>query len=73
MRHYNTSMLHFGPYVTFQPRVRPFWPTVRHFLAHCTSLFGPVAMPTNKYSPTLTPIPCHGPKVILDRKALKKR
>ena len=35
IRHYNTPMLHFGPYVTFQPRVR-------HILAHCTSLFGPL-------------------------------
>ena len=35
MYNYNTPMLHFGPYVTFQPRVR-------HILAHCMSLFGPM-------------------------------
>ena len=33
--YYNTPMLHFGPYVTFQPRVR-------HILAHSTSLCGPL-------------------------------
>ena len=32
---YNTQMLHFGQYVTFQPRVR-------HILTHCTSLCGPL-------------------------------
>ena len=36
---YNTPMLHFGPYITFQPCVRQgrlyvrFWPTVRRVLA----------------------------------------
>ena len=31
-----------------------FWPTVRQVLAHCTSLFGPVAMPTNDPPPPHT-------------------
>ena len=60
-------MLYFGPYVTFQPRVR-------HILAHCTtSLFGPGAMPTNEHPHPRHPNPCHGPKVILGGKALKKK
>ena len=42
MPNYNTPMLHFAPYVTFQP-------CVRQILAHCTSPFGPVAMPTNEH------------------------
>ena len=33
--YYNTPMLHFGPYVTFQS-------CVRHFSAQCTSLFSPL-------------------------------
>ena len=34
-----------------------FWPTVLHFLAHCTSLFGPVAMntPHTPHAPSLPP------------------
>ena len=36
--YYNTPMMHFGPYVTFQP-------CVHHFSAHSTSLFSPVAVP----------------------------
>ena len=38
--YYSTSVLHFGPYATFQPSYIRFWPTVCHF-------FGPVAMLTN--------------------------
>ena len=63
MPNYNTPMLHFAPHVTFQP-------CVRQILAHCTSPFGPVAMPTNEHPPP--PPPIIHPKVIWGGKALKK-
>ena len=63
--YYNTPMLHFGPYVTFQP-------CECQILAHCTSLFGalyvtfwPCCHAHKRNSSTPTTTPWHGPKVIL--------
>ena len=56
--------MHFGPYVTFQPCIRQFWPTLRHF-------FGPVAMLTNKHFPPLSPNPNNWANVILGEKTKK--
>ena len=56
-RHYNTPMLHFGPYVTF-------WPCGH---AHKWT------PPTLPMQPHPHPTPCHGPKVNLGGKALKKK
>ena len=43
----------------FSPTYITFWPIIHHFLAHCTSLFGPVAMPTNE--PPTPPHTTHTP------------
>ena len=42
----------------FSPAYIRFWPTVRHFLTHCTSLVGPVAMPACKHLPPSW-VQCH--------------
>ena len=66
-------MLYFGLYVTFQPHVRHILANWRHILAHRTSRFGPVAMPTNEHPHLPTPTNWHGPKVIFGGKALMKK
>ena len=53
----------------FSPAYVTFWPTVRHFLAHCTSLFWPCGH-AHKSTPHPTPhppFPCHGPRVICNQ------
>ena len=71
--YYNTPMLHFGLYVTFQPCVHKILAHCTSCLAHCTSLFGPVAMPTNEHpTPPPTPTPWHRPTVFFGWKSIKE-